>query len=200
MSRLAVVERTKLNLQDVTILVQGGSELELEMLSQVFAGFGARQLRRADGLPAMREMLKGDPVDLVVMDVAGGLDASLEVVRELRRRSDAVRFAPVVLTTGHVTSSMLLAARDAGVSYVVAKPLSPRVLFERLVWIVRDARPFVEAASYAGPDRRVRVLGPPAGVAGRREGDISGDLGEAVTPNLDQSDIDAMMNPVRKAL
>ncbi len=200
MSRLALVERTKLNLQDVSILLQGGSEIETEMLSQVFSGFGARHLRRADGLASMREMLKDEPVDLVVMDVAGGLDESLEVVRELRRKITPTRFAPVVVATGNVIPSMLHAARDAGVSYVVAKPLAPRVLFERLVWIVRDARPFIESAAYEGPDRRVRVLGPPAGMAGRRSGDLSAEVGAASTPNMDQADIDALMTPVRKSV
>ena len=98
------------------------------------------------------------------------------------------------------SSVTLFGVVDAGVSYVVAKPLSPRVLFERLVYIVRDARQFIETPVYAGPDRRVRAMGPPPGIAGRRAGDLPPEVGEASTPNMSQDDIDAMMVPVRKAL
>ncbi len=200
MSRLALVERTKLNLSEVTILLKGGSALEVDVLMQVFAGFGARQLRRAESGAAMREVIEGEPIDLLVVDAMGGLEESLEVVGELRRLSSPSRYAPVILTTANVVPSVLRTALDVGVNYVVAKPLAPRVVFERLVWIVKDARPFIESETYTGPDRRVRSLGPPPGVTGRRVGDLPPEVGHASTPNMSQSDIDAMMNPVRKSV
>lgn len=199
MSRLALVDRTKLNLQEVTVLLQGGSRIEVDMLIQLFTGFGTGHLRRAESLAQMREALANEPIDLAVLDVTAGLEETLEVVRELRRMSTATRYAPVVLTTANAYPSLLNDARDAGVSYVVTKPLSPRVLFDRLIWIVKDARSFIEVEGYVGPDRRVRLLGPPSGMAGRREGDLAPEVGDASTPNMSQTDIDSMF-PVRKAV
>jgi hypothetical protein len=43
------------------------------------------------------------------------------------------------------------------------------------------------------------MLGPPVGEKGRRSDDLSVDVGAATTPNLDQSDIDALFQP-KKAI
>ena len=54
---------------------------------------------------------------------------------------------------------------------MVAKPLVPAVLLERMLWVARSNRKFVESEAYVGPDRRFRAAGPPEGVAGRRAED-----------------------------
>ena len=38
-------------------------------------------------------------------------------------------------------------------------------------------------------------VGPPVGVKGRRHDDLSVEVGEATTPNLDQGQIDALFQP-----
>jgi hypothetical protein len=43
-------------------------------------------------------------------------------------------------------------------------------LLQRILWVSRDKRPFVEVGEYLGPDRRFKMDGPPQGMA-RREGD-----------------------------
>lgn len=198
--RLSIVEQTKLNIEQVVVVVAGGSALELELLVQVFAGFGARQLKRAENAQQLSAAVMTGEVDLVVIDAAMGLDDALQVVRTLRRCSDDRKFTPVVLTSSNVSEQTIEFARSSGVNYVVAKPVAPRVLFERLVWIVRDKRAYFETEHFVGPDRRTRPLGPPIGVDGRRSGDLSGHLGAASEPNMSQADIDALMFPVRKAL
>ena len=61
-------------------------------------------------------------------------------------------------------------------------------------------RQMVKADSYVGPDRRFKNLGPPLGVKGRRKDDLSGHIGAATDPNLDQMDIDQMFKPARVQL
>ena len=75
------------------------------------------------------------------------------------------------------------------------KPVPPLVMMQRIVWLLNDQRPFVTSAGYCGPDRRVRALGPPVGQKGRRHDDLSVEVGEATTPNLDQGQIDALFQP-----
>ncbi len=197
--RLSVVEGAKLNLSEVTILAAGANPTEVDVLMQIFAGFGARQLRRAETPQQVREVLARETVDLLVLDAMMGVGVCMELVRGLRRLTGQNRFAPVFVTTGNALPSLIQEARENGVSYVVAKPLTPRVLFERLVWVVRDARAFVECDSYAGPDRRIRAVGPPPGMEGRRADDLPVEVGAASTPNMSQADIDAMFAPARRA-
>ena len=91
-------------------------------------------------------------------------------------------------------------SRDCGASFVVTTPLTPTVLIQRIIWLSTDARDFIQSESYVGPDRRVRNMGPPLNVAGRRQGDLSTHVGDAVEANMDQSDIDNMFKPRRVAL
>ena len=89
-------------------------------------------------------------------------------------------------------------ARDCGANFVVTKPLAPRVLLDRIAWLGRETRGFVEIGDgYVGPDRRFKAYGPPAGEAGRRRDDLPLEVGEAVESNMSQDDIDALMNPRR---
>lgn len=199
MGRLTVIEGTRLNLGEVTILIGGGNPTEVDVLMQVFSGFGAGKLRRADDANVVKTTLEREQVDLLILDAMLGIEVSVELVRGLRRMGVEARMTPVVMTAANATPSLISQARDGGVNYVVAKPLTPRILFERLVWVVKDGRSFIECDSYLGPCRRVRAMGPPSGMAGRRAGDLPPEVGDASTPNMSQEDIDAMMFPVRKA-
>jgi hypothetical protein len=83
---------------------------------------------------------------------------------------------------------------------VVAKPITPKVMFDRVMWLAREERQFVVTETYAGPDRRHKTFGPPPGTKGRRHDDVTGKIGKAVGPDMNQDDIDAMFNPKRAAL
>ena len=54
-----------------------------------------------------------------------------------------------------------MAARDSGANFVVRKPASPQVLFDRTNWVAKVSRSYLEASNYVGPDRRF-LSGDPA--------------------------------------
>ena len=193
MSKLTVVERNKLNLAEASILLAGGNPVEVDLLVQVFTGFGAIQLHRAKSVAAAREACKA-PTDLLVMDAMLGAEDCFALVRWMRRAPGDGRFRPIILTAANASPSLIAAARDSGVNYVVAKPLTPRVLFERLLYVVREARPFVESPSYAGPDRRFHKLGPPSGGPGRRFDDPGEQADPASDPDRTLGDAGGMKN------
>jgi hypothetical protein len=68
-------------------------------------------------------------------------------------------------------------------------------MMQRIVWLLNDPRSFVTSPGYHGPDRRVRSVGPPVDMKGRRHDDLSVEVGEAKTPNLEQDEIDALFQP-----
>jgi hypothetical protein len=124
-----------------------------------------------------------------------------DFTRWLRRETPPpTRYTPVIMLTGHAAQSKVHKSRDCGASFVVTKPLTPSVLLQRILWLGADEREFVECATYVGPDRRVRNFGPPIGMAGRRAGDLSEHVGAASEANMDQSEIDMMMKPMRVQL
>ena len=48
------------------------------------------------------------------------------------------------------------------------RPEAAALLLERILWMARDPRPFVEAGDYIGPDRRFRDEDLPEGMEERR--------------------------------
>ena len=48
----------------------------------------------------------------------------------------------------------MTAARDAGVSGFIKKPISARLLFDRISNVLTDTRLFVRSVDFFGPDRR----------------------------------------------
>ena len=85
-----------------------------------------------------------------------------ELVRWLRRSGlEPNAFAPVIMTAGHVRRTKVAEARDCGANFLVTKPFSAAALLERIVWVARDSRPFMEVGDYFGPDRRFRKAKAP---------------------------------------
>ncbi|KAK0360550.1 hypothetical protein LTR94_026869 [Friedmanniomyces endolithicus] len=124
-----------------------------------------------------------------------------DFVSWLRREApEPARFTPVIMILGHAAGARVAKGRDCGASFVVAKPITPAVLLKRILWLGGETRQFVDAEHYVGPDRRVRNYGPPAGGDGRRETDLSGEVGEALEANMDQAAIDELMKPMKSKM
>jgi len=49
---------------------------------------------------------------------------------------------------------VIKAARDIGITEILAKPVTAKAVYERIISIIQNPRPFVRAKSYFGPDRR----------------------------------------------
>ena len=188
----------------LTVVLVESNDLEAEILSQVLTGFKVRGIIRFASASDAEAHLARDTADLLVVGAARGKDSEVdeyEFIRRIRRnKAGGGRTAPTILLAGHTSQSNVMRARDCGASFVVAKPITPQVLYERIIWLAKDARPFVTSEGYVGPDRRFQKLGPPAGTEGRRKDDLSLRVGEATLPNLSQSEIDALMTGKAVAL
>lgn len=191
----------RLNLRNITALCVDPTALGLEVLGQMLMGFGVERIRRAASVKEAKHTLTTEPIDIMLVDSNLGGESGYELVRWLRTSSlDPNRYAPVIVTSAHTLTSEVLAARDCGASFVVAKPLAPTVLMQRMLWISRGGRQFVETGQYSGPDRRFKYEGVPEGARGRRASDLSAALGEAKEPNLNQDQIDTVLKPQKIAL
>src|SRR5262249_39564505 len=114
--------------------------------------------------------------------------------------TDPVCHLPIILTSGHSTPTDVRRSRDIGANFFVAKPLSAKVLLDRILWVSRDRRPFVEVGDFIGPDRRFKFEGPPPGCEGRRSSDATDPLGSSDGPNMSQNEIDSLLKPQKVLL
>lgn len=189
------------NLERARILLLDGDGMSSAIASQILLGFGARNIQRAATLDEARAAVESERYDLIIVDLSMSPKEGYEFVAWLRREAMCPnQFSHVLVLTGHTQPGTIAAARDSGANFVIAKPLSPVVLLERINWLARENRSYVACEAYAGPDRRFKFDGPPAGSSGRRKEDLPAAIGAASAPNLSQSDIDAMMQPRKVSL
>ena len=189
---------TRINLEKATVLVLDDNGASLDILSQVVSGFGVKQLFRAESVMDAQALIRTKTFDLVISDVQMPVTDGIEFIEWLRREGgENNRYVPVILVTGHTRTSQIFKLRDAGSNYVVAKPITPKVLLERIVWVAREERQFIECDSYIGPDRRFKHEGPPPGSDGRRKDDLPAEVGEAQAPNMSDDEIANMMRPAK---
>jgi len=135
------------------------------IVNSIMRAMGIIHIREAsDGVEAL-QILKDWKPDIVIVDLVMGTLDGLDFTKLLRTSSDSpCPFVPVIMMTGHSDRKHVLQARDAGVSEFIAKPLTAKVLMERINNVVYKKRMWVKASSYTGPDRRRKVweefLGP----------------------------------------
>ncbi|MEI7931870.1 MAG: response regulator [Alphaproteobacteria bacterium] len=185
-----MLDSDKLNLERITFLLVDDNPQALIIAASVLAGFGVRSYHKCGSVKEAREYLSTNPVDFLLTDAHMPEEDGYSLVRWLRRHGpEANRFIPVIVVTGHTRQSQVLEARDCGVHAVVAKPLIPRVLLERIFWVANDQRKFIECDDYVGPDRRLKNLGPPEGILGRRSEDAGDGSGVVESVNVDTEDL-----------
>jgi DNA-binding response OmpR family regulator len=155
----------RFDLSRVRVLLIDNNPYWLRLMASVLGSFGVRDQARCASVAEAKRKAAAAAFDVVITDChLPDLDG-YDFVRWLRRSgNEANAFIPVIIVTSHTQRSKVAKARDCGANYIVAKPLKPGVLLERLVWVSRDPRPFVEAGDYIGPDRRWRAEPPPEGV------------------------------------
>lgn len=126
------------------------------MLTEILRALGVRTVFEAnDGTEAL-QMLRNQPVDIIMTDLAMAPLDGIDFVRLLRKSNGPSQMTPVIMITGHCTLARVNEARDAGVNEFLAKPLTARGVLDRVALVIDHPRGFVRTDTYFGPDRRRR--------------------------------------------
>ena len=83
--------------------------------------------------------------------------------------ANANPYVPIIMLTGHSDKKRVMAARDSGVTEFLAKPISANALYQRILNVVANPRPFIKTKTYFAPDRR-RLANPNYVGVERRKG------------------------------
>lgn len=150
-------ESAIVNFAGAVTMVIDDSPFAMELTTQALMGFGMRVRHACTNAADAISILQDCPVDLILADSDMPGMSGFEFVRWLRRSGlEPNAFTPVLLTAAHVRRSKVAEARDCGANFLITKPFSSTTLLERMVWVARDNRPFLEVGNYFGPDRRFR--------------------------------------------
>ena len=154
-------ESAVFNLTGAVTMVVDDSPFSMEVTIQALQGFGIRTKHTPRSTAQAMELLKLHPVDLLFVDCEMEGSDGHGLVRWLRRSGlEPNAFVPVIMTASHVRRSKVADVRDCGANFLVTKPFSPAVVLERIIWVARDNRAFLEAGDFSGPDRRFAPATP----------------------------------------
>lgn len=142
------------------------------LLRSLLGSAGLRDISEAGDGAAGLKLLNTKKCDFILCDLAMKPMDGLEFTREVRRsKTSANPFVPIIMISGYTELRRVEAARDAGVTEFLAKPVTTQSLYSRLAEIMERPRPFIRCNSYFGPDRRRKALEHYAG-PWRRQDDM----------------------------
>ena len=125
------------------------------LLRSLLNSLSIREICEAGSGAMALELLKEKKCDLVLTDLAMKPMDGLQFTRELRQSERSANpFIPIIMISGHTEKHRVEAARDAGITEFLAKPITPSSLYSRIAEIVERPRAFVRSDNYFGPDRR----------------------------------------------
>jgi CheY-like chemotaxis protein len=140
------------------------------LLRSLLLALGIKNIMEADNGEQAMPLLRERQPDLILSDLSMHPQDGIEFVREVRASHDTPNpFVPIIMVTGHTERRFIEAARDAGVTEVLAKPITAHNLYQRIGEIVERPRAFVKSEKFFGPDRRRRRPDNYAGPFRRRE-------------------------------
>lgn len=146
---------SSISLEALSVLVVDDNKHMHMVVKGILNSMRIKNIRFSDNAAdAFTEMRQWHP-DIIITDWAMEPLDGLDFVRLVRKGADSPNpYAPIILLTGHTEMHRVLEARDSGVSEILAKPISIKSLYSRLVSIIENPRPFVKSKTYFGPCRR----------------------------------------------
>ncbi|MEQ1616935.1 MAG: response regulator [Terricaulis sp.] len=166
-----------MRLQHLSAIIADDQRSSREIAAEILKIAGMRDIRHAgDGGEAFGLVCERAP-DFLILNLEMPYDG-VKALRQIRTAAISPnRRLPVIMMTAYATPARIVAMRDAGATEVVSKPLTAANLLARIQAALLHPRPFIDEATYVGPDRRRGRHGVYAGPL-RRTTDGAGDVFE----------------------
>lgn len=140
---------------ELCVLLVEDNEHMRALLRTLLKAMGIRRIVECiEGSEALQQLSTVKP-DFILTDFSMVPMDGLQFTRTVRQLPDESECViPIIMVTGHTERRRIEAARDAGVSEILAKPVTAAALYQRIEEIVLRPRPFVRSPEYCGPCRR----------------------------------------------
>lgn len=132
-----------LPMEMLDIIVVEDSKPMQTIVRSILAAMNIGRVRMFDSAEDALQSMLSEPPNLIITDYRMSPMNGYQLLRSIRNRNMApLCYVPVIMITAHGTRSVVEKAYRGGAHTVLVKPISPKVLHQRLEWVIRDARPF----------------------------------------------------------
>ena len=128
------------------------------LLCRILHATGIKTIYDATNAKEAWDIFTLNPCDIIFVDwVLGGMNG-VEFTEKVRNEPDSPNpFVPVIMISGYSSKECVNAARDAGVTEFLAKPVSSKAVLSRVIAVIEQPRAFVRTKTYFGPCRRRKI-------------------------------------------
>ncbi len=144
------------DISQLRVLVLEKHLLIRRLLTEVFRECGVPTVMSTADPNQAFEMFSDSPVDIIFTDWCADLDGMAFLNRVRKDPASSICFIPVVVVTAFTELHNVCVARDNGMTEYLAKPISAKMIYSRLVKVIESNRPFIRTGDFFGPERRRR--------------------------------------------
>ena len=151
---------TKIAFDELRFVVADDNAHMRRIVRTLLRAFGSREIYEAEDGASGLEAVEAFSPDILITDITMPIFDGIELTRMIRN-PDGCRhpFLPIVVLSAYSEKKHVIAARDAGATEFLCKPVSATALYRRIQNVVANPRDFIRTKNYFGPDRR-RYVNP----------------------------------------
>ena len=142
-------------IQSISIVIVEDNLFMRKVFRTLLTNLGIKAIHEAADGAAGLEAIRAHAPDIVLLDWEMPVLNGLEVVRTVRKPGDfPLPDVPIIMLSAHGERWRVVEAARAGVHEFLKKPVSGKVLLDRMVAILTTPRPMVTLGDYYGPEPR----------------------------------------------
>lgn len=146
-------------LSALKVLIVDDSPHMQAILKRVLVDMNIRDLVMAQDIESGLSELRRIHPDFAFVDWTVKPEGGSRFARAVRSLEDPeLARTPLIMMAAQSNVMRVKDARDAGINSFLAKPASVQAIMSHVLWVLSDARPFIQSERYTGPDRRTRIV------------------------------------------
>jgi len=140
-----------------TILLVDDNDFFSKLIEVMLRALEVRTIITVNTADSAFEHTKKRHIDCMITDWSIDTLDGLALTKRIRTHKETLRpDMPIIVCSAHTELERVIAARDAGVTEFLAKPISAAHLYDKLAHALFSERLFISEGAYVGPDRRRR--------------------------------------------
>lgn len=143
----------KLSFKAVDVLLVDSDLNFRQSMAASFVGKGFKIVRQGNKLSTIQDNINVAMPDLLIGDCDLPDGDFCDMVLHLRHYG-VNPFLPIIAILQHPTEALVGKAINSGADFLLTKPVSPSLLFERIEALIKARKPFIVTSDYIGPSRR----------------------------------------------
>lgn len=143
------------DLSHLSFLVADENVFTLSVMRKILNAFHAHEIFEAQTAHEAYEYFRLAPIDIIITDGLPAPTDEISFIHQIRNDDRSPNNTiPILMLTAQCDPFRLAAAREAGATEILTKPLTAQKLYSALQVMIEQSSEVIQTADYSGHDRR----------------------------------------------